>query len=162
MSENDANPISASAGHRGERVAPRRVPVGLAVEEERQRDDRDDEVRGAVVDVPDPDAAVAGQAEVPLLQLGLEPQADGVLDGDDVLGVAERGGHRFAADAAGRAERVPHRGVQEVERGDVDDLAPPPQAAARLGVRFGAAASVTQKRLAAGDRRWRTTGHRAG
>ena len=82
--------------------------------------------------------AVPGQAEVPLLQLGLEPQADGVLDGDDVLRVAERVRHRFAADAAGRAERVPHRGVEEVERGDVDDLAPPPQAAARLGVRFGA------------------------
>src|SRR5690606_18715842 len=56
----------------------------------------------------------------------LEVEAEGALDVDDRLGVMEG---RVGVDggAGARAELVPHRGVRQVDEGDVDDLAPPAQ-----------------------------------
>ncbi len=142
-------------GGDGHGVAPLGVVDRVVPEEPHQGDDRHDEVERAVVDVPEADEAVVGEAQVPALQAGLDEQAEGPLEPDHVLGVAVGVGHRQRAhvDAVGapvRAEGVAHERVEGVEAADVDQLAPPAEPPACRGDLLGRAGMGDQLRPGVG------------
>ena len=115
-----------------QRVAPAGVALGEAPEDVDQGEGGDDEVEGAVEDVPELDEEAA-DGEGRVLDRLLVEDADGPLDADDVEGVVEGvlSGH------AGRTLRVPDGAVHQVEGEDVQHLLPPPQAALATADRRG-------------------------
>ena len=128
ISEKDAKPISANSVMNARVFRHFGIDVGATAIAPDQRERRDGEVGGAVQDVPEADAAPPGEVEVPTLELGLEVEAEAILDGDDRLRVVERSHRIDDVAATGRAEAVPDERVHEVDDQDVEHFLPPTQA----------------------------------
>src|SRR5262249_40197840 len=107
------------SGGEGEGVAPQRISLRVAAEQPHDGDDRDDEVGGAIEDVPELQEPLRARIEE-VLDPRLVERVQKALEPDDAVGVVPR-----LDNAEVVAPAVSHQRVHAVEGEDVEHLAPP-------------------------------------
>ena len=128
-------------GREGQGVAPAGEVVAAAAEHPDERADRDEEVGGAVVRVPELDEPLGRErplrrGQEPVLDRLLVVEPDRPLDPDHPHRVVERRHRLLALVDEGRAELVPHRAVDQVEDRDDERFLPPEELVLPGSARF--------------------------